>query len=124
MDTDLLQSMKQSVIDGDPDAAAKLSRRAIREGLDPLLAINGGFAPGLTVVGEQFEQGEMFLPNLILAGAAMKGGYLYSRPRTPESRSCAANTRSRSPRHRKRRHSRNWQIPRRHHAYRGRIRRR
>jgi corrinoid protein of di/trimethylamine methyltransferase len=72
MDNDLLQSMKQSVIDGDPDAAAELSRRAIREGLDPLLAINGGFAPGLTVVGEQFEQGEMFLPDLILAGAAMK----------------------------------------------------
>lgn len=72
MSTDLLQLMKQSVIDGDQDAAAELCRRAIAEGLDPLRAINGGFAPGLTVVGKQFEQGQMFLPDLILAGAAMK----------------------------------------------------
>jgi corrinoid protein of di/trimethylamine methyltransferase len=72
METDLLQLMKQSVIDGDQDAAVELSRRAIHVGFDPLRAINDGFAPGLSVVGEQFEQGEMFLPDLILAGAAMK----------------------------------------------------
>jgi corrinoid protein of di/trimethylamine methyltransferase len=72
MDTSLLQLMKQSVIDGDPNKAKELSLRALSEGMNPLEAINLGFVLGLNAVGEQFEQGEMFLPDLVLAGEAMK----------------------------------------------------
>lgn len=72
MPGELFPLMKQSVIDGDPDAARELSQRALREGVSPLDAINNGFVPGLHVVGEQFDQGEMFLPDLVLAGEAMK----------------------------------------------------
>jgi len=72
MDTSLLELMKQSIIDGDPDKAKELSLRALGEGMNPLDAINQGFVPGLNAVGEQFEQGEMFLPDLVLAGEAMK----------------------------------------------------
>lgn len=72
MPADLFESMKQSVIDGDPDRAKELSQRAIAEGIQPLEAIHHGFLPGLNAVGEQFEQGEMFLPDLVLAGEAMK----------------------------------------------------
>ena len=72
MDTSLLQLMKQSIIDGDPDKAKELSLRALSEGMNPLDAVNQGFVPGLNAVGEQFEQGEMFLPDLVLAGEAMK----------------------------------------------------
>jgi corrinoid protein of di/trimethylamine methyltransferase len=72
MHDELLQAMRQSIIDGDPDRARELSERALAEGISPLEAINRGFVPGLTVVGGQFEQGEMFLPDLVLAGEAMK----------------------------------------------------
>jgi corrinoid protein of di/trimethylamine methyltransferase len=64
--------MKQSIIDGDPEKAKELSQRALDEGMNPLDAINQGFVPGLNEVGEQFEQGEMFLPDLVLASEAMK----------------------------------------------------
>ena len=72
MDTSLFELMKQSIIDGDPDKAKELSSRALSEGMNPLEAINQGFVQGLHAVGEQFEQGEMFLPDLVLAGEAMK----------------------------------------------------
>lgn len=72
MPDELLESMKQSIFDGDPDRARELSQRAIAEGIDPLEAINRGFVLGLHAVGEQFVQGEMFLPDLVLAGEAMK----------------------------------------------------
>lgn len=72
MADDLFESMKQSIIDGDPDRAREVSQRAIAGGINPLEAIHQGFLPGLNVVGEQFEQGEMFLPDLVLAGEAMK----------------------------------------------------
>ncbi len=69
---ELLESMKQSIIDGDPDRARELSQRGLSEGLSPFEAINKGFVLGLQAVGAQFEEGEMFLPDLVLAGEAMK----------------------------------------------------
>jgi corrinoid protein of di/trimethylamine methyltransferase len=72
MHEELFKAMRQSIIDGEPEKAREISERALAEGISPLEAINQGFVPGLSVVGEQFEQGEMFLPDLVLAGEAMK----------------------------------------------------
>lgn len=72
MQDELFQEMKQAIIDGDPDRARELSQKAIAQGVPPLDAIHHGFVPGLNVVGRQFEAGEMFLPDLVLAGEAMK----------------------------------------------------
>lgn len=69
---ELFQAMAQSVIDGDADAAAALAERAIRSGVDPLEAINDGFVHGINRVGEEFSRENMFLPELVLAGEAMK----------------------------------------------------
>lgn len=72
MQDELFQQMKQAIIDGDPDRARELSLTAIVQGIPPLDAIHHGFVPGLNFVGQQFEAGEMFLPDLVLAGEAMK----------------------------------------------------
>ena len=72
MPDEIFQQMKQCIIEGNPDGARELSQRALREGINPLEAINRGFVPGLNAVGEQFDQGEMFLPDLVMAGEAMK----------------------------------------------------
>lgn len=72
MHDELFQQMKQSIIDGDPDRARTLCQEALVKGLQPLDAIHHGFVPGLDFVGRQFEEGEMFLPDLVLAGEAMK----------------------------------------------------
>ncbi len=76
----LFQSMAQSIIDGDPDAAAELARKAVEAGIDPLEAINKGFVPGVDYVGEQYSKGEMFLPDLVLAGEAMKAAIAVLEP--------------------------------------------
>lgn len=80
MSDELFQSMAQSIIDGDPDLAAELARKAIEQGIDPLEAINKGFVPGVDYVGEQYEKGEMFLPDLVLAGEAMKAAVAVLEP--------------------------------------------
>jgi trimethylamine corrinoid protein len=72
MTDDLFGSMKQSIVEGDLDRARDLSQQALAQGISPLEAINRGFALGLTTVGEQFAEGELFLPDLVLAGEAMK----------------------------------------------------
>jgi corrinoid protein of di/trimethylamine methyltransferase len=68
----IFQAMAQSVIDGDPEEAERLAKQALQEGINPLEAINKGYVLGVNHVGEQFGCGEMYLPDLVLAGEAMK----------------------------------------------------
>jgi corrinoid protein of di/trimethylamine methyltransferase len=72
MSTELFEKMKESIIDGDTDLAEELANQAVAEGVDPLEAINKGFVVGVNLVGERFSCGEMFLPELVMAGEAMK----------------------------------------------------
>ena len=72
MSTDLYQAMAQSIIDGDADVAAELAQKAIGAGLDPVEAISKGYVMGINQVGEAFSCGDAFLPELVMAGEAMK----------------------------------------------------
>jgi corrinoid protein of di/trimethylamine methyltransferase len=72
MNTDLLQAMAQSIIEGDSEAAQKLAQQAIEVGIDPLEAINEGFVVGVNHVGDEFACGAAFLPELVMAGETMK----------------------------------------------------
>jgi len=72
MTTELYQAMAQSIIDGDADAARSLAQQAIDMGLDPLDAINHGYVIGVNHVGDEFSCGNAFLPELVMAGEAMK----------------------------------------------------
>lgn len=80
MHDELFAAMRQAVIDGDPDEVRVLAQRALELGIDPLEAINRGFVPGVTHVGEQFGLGEMFLPDLVLGGEAMKAAVAVLEP--------------------------------------------
>jgi corrinoid protein of di/trimethylamine methyltransferase len=72
MTDELFKQMAQSVIDGDSDVAAQLAEKAVQLGMDPLEAITQGFVIGVNYIGEQFAAGEAFLPELVMAGEAMK----------------------------------------------------
>ena len=72
MSEELFSKMAQSIIDGDSDVAEELARQSIAAGLDPLDAITKGFVVGVTQVGEAFSCGDAFLPELVMAGEAMK----------------------------------------------------
>jgi corrinoid protein of di/trimethylamine methyltransferase len=68
----LFQQMTDAVIAGQPDAARELAQEALGAGVDPLEAIDRGFKPGMDVVGEGFAKGELFIPDLMMSGEAMK----------------------------------------------------
>ena len=72
MPAELFNAMAQSIIDGEPEVARQLAMQALEQGIDPLEAINQGFVVGMNHVGEQFSRGDMFLPDLVIAGDAMK----------------------------------------------------
>jgi len=72
MTEELFQKMSQSILDGDSDVAVALAKQAIEAGIDPLDAITKGFVLGVNQVGESFACGQAFLPELVMAGEAMK----------------------------------------------------
>jgi len=72
MSTELYQAMAQSIIDGEEDLAADLALKAIEAGIDPVDAIARGYVMGISRVGEAFSCGDAFLPELVMAGEAMK----------------------------------------------------
>jgi corrinoid protein of di/trimethylamine methyltransferase len=72
MSQEMFDQLAQAVIDGEPEDAAELAQQALDQGLDPLVCINEGLTPGMNRVGELFETGEYYLPDLIIGGEAMK----------------------------------------------------
>jgi corrinoid protein of di/trimethylamine methyltransferase len=80
MSEELYKQMAQSIIDGEEDVAAELARKAIADGLDPLEAITQGYMPGVNTVGDSFACGQAFLPELVMAGEAMKAAIAVLEP--------------------------------------------
>jgi trimethylamine corrinoid protein len=73
MDREKLFKEAQDIIirceNGRVEEAAK---RALSEGVEPLEMINEGFRVGITRMGDLFERGEVFLPELIQSAEVMK----------------------------------------------------
>ena len=76
----LFTEMAQSITDGESEKAAELAQKSIELGIDPLVAINEGFVAGVNFVGDQFSCGNMFLPELVMAGEAMKAAVAVLEP--------------------------------------------
>jgi corrinoid protein of di/trimethylamine methyltransferase len=76
----LFKQMAQSILDGDEEVSATLAQQALEQGVDPLQAITDGYMPGVNEVGESFACGQAFLPELVMAGEAMKAAVAVLEP--------------------------------------------
>ncbi len=66
----LLGRLATAMIDGDEDEARQSAMEAIGAGMDPLEAVEQGLSKGMDVIGEEFERGDVFLPELLMAAEA------------------------------------------------------
>jgi len=80
MSEELLRAMAQSIIDGESEMAANLARQSIEAGMDPLESITKGYVVGVRQVGDSFACGDVFLPELVMAGEAMKAAIAVLEP--------------------------------------------
>jgi 5-methyltetrahydrofolate--homocysteine methyltransferase len=58
---------------GDRAAAAELTQAAVDEGIDPR-TILGAMTAAMDVIGRRFQDGELFVPEMLIAARAMKAG--------------------------------------------------
>jgi len=68
----LYQEISESIINLDKDKALELANSAIREGMDLLEVIEKGFGDGIRHIGNLWDEGEIFLPELMLGGTILQ----------------------------------------------------
>ena len=71
---EILAAAKKSILDYDVAKAEEIAKEGLTGGVDPVAMVEKGFVPGIVEVGDLFDAGEVYLPELILAADAMKAG--------------------------------------------------
>lgn len=67
----LLESLKEAIIAIAEEQAVSIAEKVVESGIDPKLAIRYAIADAAIVVGEKFDDGEYFLPHLVMSGDLM-----------------------------------------------------
>ena len=70
---DIYREAVESIVSSDRAAAEEVARRALEAGIAPGDIMANGFVKGIQEVGELFESGELFLPELMMSADAMAG---------------------------------------------------
>ncbi len=70
--SEILKQLQEAVIAGEPERARELATQALEAGNAPLTAIDQALSPGMQIVGDKYECGDYFIPDLVMAAEAMK----------------------------------------------------
>ena len=81
-----IAALKEAVLNMDYDLMDKAAKEAMAARVDPLKAIMEGMSPAMALIGEKFQCGEYFLPELIVAGDVMKEGLKIIQPYLKEKK--------------------------------------
>lgn len=71
---EILNDLSDAVVEGDRELVEELTRKAVEEGIEPIVIINKSLTKGIRIVGEYFGSGQYFLPDLLLGAKAMDAG--------------------------------------------------
>jgi corrinoid protein of di/trimethylamine methyltransferase len=70
----ILEQLKQAVMTGEEDAAVAAANQAVEAGVDPQKAIMEGLAAGMAEMGRLYEEGECYVPELMVSSEALYAG--------------------------------------------------
>jgi 5-methyltetrahydrofolate--homocysteine methyltransferase len=77
---DILEQIAQALREGDDQQAGRLAAEALAAGVPAGDVLQKGLVAGMNVVGEQFRQREIFLPDVLLSARAMYAGLAVLKP--------------------------------------------
>jgi len=77
---DVFQKISAAIQSGDRDAAAGLTREAMDGNMDPAEVLKKGLVAGMDVVGTKFRDGDIFIPQVLIAARAMHAAMDILRP--------------------------------------------
>ena len=80
LDEDKLKPLYEAIVAGKLESAVEVTRQAIAEGVAPQMIINNYMIKAMGEVGQRFQDGKAFVPQLLMAGRAMKGALELLKP--------------------------------------------
>jgi methanogenic corrinoid protein MtbC1 len=69
-----LENLKDAIVRFDIDNIKTLAENALKQGVSAYEGVVNGMAKGMEVVGQKYQAGEYFLPELVMAGETFKEG--------------------------------------------------
>ena len=75
-----LEKLYEAILNGDAPTALEITQAALAAQADPEELLSKWMIPAIDEVGRRFEEGEYFVPELLIAGRAMKGALELLRP--------------------------------------------
>jgi 5-methyltetrahydrofolate--homocysteine methyltransferase len=82
---EILKSIHAAVITGDMTTTQEKVEQAIGSGLAPADILHEGLISAMAEVGRRFEEGDYYVPEMLIAARAMKGGLAILKPLLAES---------------------------------------
>ena len=77
----VLQEIYDSILNGQQKVTVEKVGQALAEGIGPEVVLNEGMVKAMAEVGKLFEEGEYFVPEMLIAARAMQGGLAVLKPR-------------------------------------------
>lgn len=77
---DILKPLYDAILNGDQKQAVASVQAALDTNLDPVVILNQGMITAMQEVGQLFEQGEYFVPEMLIAARAMQAGLVLLKP--------------------------------------------
>lgn len=69
---EVLEKLKRAIAETDTDLAEEAAKEAVALGMSPMEAVNNGLSQGMKVIGDLFDDGEVFVPQLLIAAEAFE----------------------------------------------------
>ena len=77
---EILDALYNHTLDGEDEPVVELTNEALELGMDPLTILFDALIPSLEEVGRLFEEGEYFVPEMLVAANAMSGAMEILKP--------------------------------------------
>ena len=90
-EVDLALRLRNAVAEGDDIEAAEAAEAALAAGLSPMALVNESIQDALNEIGGKFEAGDLYLPELILAGDAAAAALAVLKPHLTAGQSGSAS---------------------------------
>ena len=81
---EILKKLKSAIEEMDSDLAESAAREAVEAGMNPLVAISDGLSMGMQTMSDLFDEGEMFVPQLVVAAQAFESAVAILKQAIPE----------------------------------------
>jgi len=75
-----LKPIYQNVLDGQADAVLSSVKAALAAGVDPISILNEALIAAMSEVGRLFEEGEYYVPDMLISARAMQAGLEILKP--------------------------------------------